>query len=63
MGGWDKTQSRGVTQIDQIDITDHVTSYSIYKEGRRRRKGRILRVMVFASPGEGWNTCPTMGSS
>lgn len=62
MGGWDKTQSGEVTQTDQRDITDHMTSCSIYKEGRRR-KGRILRVMVFASPGEGWNTCPTMGSS
>lgn len=49
--GWDETQQGEITQNDQRDITDHMTSCSVYQLGRRR-KGRTFKVMVFVSPGE-----------
>lgn len=40
IGGWEETQPGQMTQTDQRDIPDHVTSYSAYRV-RGRRRGHL----------------------
>lgn len=42
MGSWEKTQSEQVTEAEQRDIADHTISWSVYKVGGRRNKGREI---------------------
>lgn len=48
MEGWEETQPEQVTQSDQRDILDHVTSSSIHKVGGKKEEGEdICSVVVF----------------
>ena len=47
---WEGTQLGQLTPTDQRDIPYHMTSWSAYKAGGRRRKGGTFGVMAFCLP-------------
>lgn len=42
MGGWEETQPGWVTQLDQRDAPDHLTSCSVFQaEGKQEERGGV----------------------